>query len=74
MAGVLVVDVDPEVAVRRLVEQRGMREADARARMANQASREDRRARADRVIDNSGTLADLDDQIEGAWAWIGSLG
>jgi dephospho-CoA kinase len=74
MAGVLVVDVDPEVAVRRLVEQRGMREADARARMANQADRDERRARADRVIDNSGTLADLDDQVEAAWDWIATLG
>ena len=45
----------PEVAVARLVEQRGMREDDARARMASQARREERLARADVVIDNSGT-------------------
>ena len=42
VAGLLVVDVDPEVAVRRLVEHRGMREEDVRARMTRQASREER--------------------------------
>ena len=40
---VVVVDVDPEIAVRRLVEQRGFTETDARARVASQASRADRR-------------------------------
>ncbi|MFO7279348.1 MAG: dephospho-CoA kinase [Thermoanaerobacterales bacterium] len=73
VAGLLVVDVDPEVAVRRLVEHRGMREADVRARMARQASREERLARADHVIDNSGTLDDLARQVDEAWAWIEGL-
>lgn len=71
--GLIVVDVDPELAVRRLVEQRGMREDDARARMARQASREERLAKADRVIDNSGTLDDLRRQVDEAWAWIHTL-
>lgn len=73
-ARVLVVDIDPEVAVQRLVAQRGMREADARARMANQASRAARLARADRVIDNSGSHEDLAAQVEAAWDWITSDG
>jgi dephospho-CoA kinase len=73
MAAVLVVDVDPEVALRRLVEQRGMDEGDARARMANQASRADRLARADRVIDNSGDHDDLAAEVDAAWAWIAGL-
>jgi dephospho-CoA kinase len=73
VAGLIVVDVDPEVAVARVVGQRGMREADVRARMANQASRDERLARADRVIDNGGTLADLERQVDGAWAWIADL-
>ena len=47
-----------------------MPEADARARMARQASREERRARADRVIDNSGTLDDLRRRVDEVWAWI----
>jgi dephospho-CoA kinase len=67
---VVVVDVDPEVAVRRLVEQRGMAEADVRARIANQATRADRLAVADRVIDNSGGLHELDTQLDELWQWI----
>lgn len=67
MAALVVVDVDPEIAVRRLVEQRGMREADARARMARQASREERRAKADIVLDNSGSLDDLEAAVAEAW-------
>jgi dephospho-CoA kinase len=67
MAALVVVDVDPEVAVGRLVAQRGMRESDARARMARQASREERRAKADVVIDNSGTLEDLERAVDAAW-------
>ena len=41
--------------------------------MANQASRKDRRAVADVVIDNSGPLGDLDAQVDDAWAWMQSL-
>jgi dephospho-CoA kinase len=74
MAGLVVVDVDPEVAVRRLVEQRGMREDDVRARMGRQASRADRLAKADVVIDNSGTLADLEAAVADAWPRLLALG
>lgn len=70
LAGLLVVDVDPEVAIERLVAQRGFREDDARARIARQASRADRLAKADLVIDNGGTPEDLDGEVERAWAWI----
>lgn len=73
LAGVIVVDTDPEVAVRRLVEQRGFTESDARARIARQASREERLARADLVIDNNGDRAALEAEIDRAWAWIRSL-
>lgn len=73
MAALVVVDVDPEIAVRRLVDQRGMREDDARARMARQASREDRLARADLVIDNSGTLAALEAAVAEAWPTLLAL-
>jgi len=69
----VVVDVDTEIAVERLVEFRGFSEDDARARMANQASRKDRRAVADVVIDNSGPLGDLEAHIDDAWAWMQSL-
>lgn len=70
---VIVVDVDPEIAVQRLVGQRGMDEVDARARIANQATREERLAVADRVIDNSGSLDDLRGQVEDAWSWLSTL-
>jgi dephospho-CoA kinase len=74
MAGLVVVDVDPEVAVRRLVEHRGMREDDVRARMARQASRADRLAKADVVVDNSGTLIDLEAAVADAWPRLVALG
>lgn len=72
VAGVLVVDTDPDTAVRRLIE-RGMREADVRARVARQASREERLARADLVINNSGTFEQLQEQVDAAWQWIQEL-
>ena len=73
VAGLVVVDVDPDVAVARLVRFRGMSEADARARMANQVSRADRLAKADWVIDNSGDLAVLEEQTDAAWTWMQTL-
>lgn len=74
MAGIVVVDVDPEVAVRRLVDHRGMREDDVRSRMARQVSRRERLARADLVLDNSGTVEDLEAAIEAAWPRLVELG
>jgi dephospho-CoA kinase len=50
-----------------------MREDDARARMARQASRDERVAKADVVIDNSGTLADLEAAVEAAWPGLMAL-
>ena len=73
VAGVLVVDTPVEEAVRRLVTYRAMPEDDARARIANQVTREQRLEKADFVVDNGGSEADLDDQVEKAWAWIESL-
>jgi dephospho-CoA kinase len=65
---VIVVDVPPEVQVDRLVSQRGMAPDQARARMAAQASRDQRLAVADLVIDNSGSLDDLDRRVAEVWA------
>jgi dephospho-CoA kinase len=73
MAGLLVVDVDPEIAVQRLVAHRGFTAEDARARMARQVGRAERVAKADLIVDNSGTLADLTPQIDAAGAWIQGL-
>ena len=70
LVGTIVVDLDPELAVERLVAHRDYTEEDARARIANQASRETRLADAAFVIDNSGTIADLTPQIDACWEWI----
>ena len=73
VAGVIVVDCPIDVAVARLMEVRGFTEDDARARVAAQISREERRAIADVVIDNGGTLDQLEAQIDGVWAWLEEL-
>jgi dephospho-CoA kinase len=65
---VVVVDAPDEVRLQRLVEQRGMSPQEAAARLAAQASREERLALADLVIDNSGSLAELDDAVSRVWA------
>ena len=56
---VVVVDVPVEVQVERMVGDRGWTREDARARMAAQASREDRLAVATYVVDNTGTREEL---------------
>ncbi len=65
---VVVVDVPPRIQIDRLVRYRGMTSEQARARMAAQASREQRLAVAGIVIDNSGSLAELDRQVGDLWA------
>lgn len=73
VAAVVVVDTDPEIAIDRLVRHRGFPEADARARVARQATREQRLARADFVIPNDGTPEELEAHIERCWEWIQQL-
>jgi len=63
---VLVVRADEEIRVARLV-QRGLTAEDARARMAAQATDDQRRAVADVVLDNSGTPDELTAQVERFW-------
>jgi len=65
---VVVVDADEDTQVRRLVGLRAMSEADARARVAAQASRERRLAAADLVVANDGDLAALRDRVGTLWA------
>jgi len=72
MAAVLVVDCPEEAAVARAV-ARGLAEDDVRRRVAAQASRDERLSKADFVIDNSGSRAQLDAQVDKAWAWIENL-
>ena len=65
---VVVVDATPRVQAERLVRERGMTRQQAAARMAAQASREERLAIATIVIDNSGSLAELDRVVGELWA------
>ncbi|GGV62431.1 MULTISPECIES: dephospho-CoA kinase [Streptomyces] len=64
---VVVVDVAPETQLDRLVRLRGMTEEDARARMAAQATREERRKIADIVIDNDVPLEQLRRRVREVW-------
>jgi len=65
---IVVVDAPPQVQLDRLVDGRGMARDQAEARMAAQASREQRLAIADIVVDNSGSLAELDRQVADLWS------
>ncbi|MEV3929668.1 MULTISPECIES: dephospho-CoA kinase [unclassified Streptomyces] len=65
---VVVVDAPPGTQLARLVRLRGMEESDARARMAAQATREERLSVADLVIDNDGPLEDLEPQVRTLWS------
>jgi dephospho-CoA kinase len=69
---IIVVDVPPSVQAERLAQVRGMTAEQARARMAAQATREQRLAIADIVIDNSGNLEDLDRRVAEVWAALRS--
>jgi dephospho-CoA kinase len=64
---VVVVDVPPRLQLDRLVRHRGLTRDQARARMAAQASREQRLGIAGIVVDNSGSLAELDRQVGELW-------
>ena len=65
---VVVVDVAPRVQAERLARERGMSRAQAQARMRAQASRQERLAIASIVVDNSGSLAELDREVGELWA------
>ena len=73
LCGVVVVDIDPSIARERLINFRQMKGDDVDARMARQSSREQRRAIADLIIDNSGDLHKLAIAVDQAWEWMQSL-
>jgi dephospho-CoA kinase len=64
---VIVVDADDDTRITRLVRDRGMTEAEARARIAAQAPRAERNAAADRLIDNSGAPEKLTEAVADLW-------
>lgn len=63
----IVVDIPVETAVERLVEQRGMDEADARNRINSQISREERLATATHVVDNGADVDSLAARVDELW-------
>ena len=73
LEAIVVVDVPVETQVERLVAFRGFGEDDARARIAKQATREQRLATATFVVDNSGDLAALEAQMDALWAYLTGL-
>ena len=73
LSATIVVDIPVDVAIQRLVEQRGMDEADARARIGSQISREERNSSATHVIDNGGDRDALTEQVDALWAELVAL-
>jgi len=73
LVATIVVDIPVDVAVQRLVEQRGMDFDDARARINSQLSREERLERATHVIDNGGSRDELIAQVDALWAQLLAL-
>jgi len=70
---VIVVDAEDETRFKRLVGDRGMAEDEARARIAAQASREQRNAAADWLIDNGGSTAELPSVVSKLWRALEGL-
>jgi dephospho-CoA kinase len=67
---VVVVDCPTDVALERLITQRGFDRADAEARIRSQISREERLQEADYVLDNSGDRAALEAEVATLWDWL----
>jgi dephospho-CoA kinase len=67
---VVVVDTPTDVALERLLSQRGFDRADAEARIRSQISREERIKEADYVLDNSGDRAALAVEVAKLWDWL----
>jgi len=73
IAATVVVDVPHEVAIRRLVDMRGMDEDDARNRIVSQIDREERLDTATHVVDNSGDLDQLRAEVDALWDELDAL-
>jgi len=67
---VVVVDCPTEVALERLIRQRGFDRADAEARIRAQITRAERVKEADYVLDNSGDRAALETEVDRLWDWL----
>jgi dephospho-CoA kinase len=69
---VVTVDADHETQIQRLIVRNGFTRAEAESRIAAQATREDRKRAADVVLDNTGTVTQLREQIDALWAELSS--
>ena len=69
---VVTVDVDHETQIQRLMARNGFTRAEAESRIAAQASRDDRRIAADVVLDNTGSVTQLREQVDALWAELSS--
>jgi dephospho-CoA kinase len=69
---VVTVDVDHETQIRRLAARNGFTRGEAESRIAAQAGREDRKIVADVVVDNTGSVTRLREQVDALWAELSS--
>jgi dephospho-CoA kinase len=67
---IVLVDAPRPLRLERIVRDRGLEEADAMDMIAAQMPAELKRARADWVIENSGSIEDLEREVERLWEWI----
>ena len=67
---IILVDAPRPLRLERLVEERGIRETEAMDMIAAQMPAELKRARADFVIDNGGTLSELERKVDDVWAEV----
>jgi len=69
---VVTVDVDHETQIQRLMARDGFTRAEAESRIAAQATRADRKIAAHVVVDNTGSMTQLREQIDALWAGLSS--
>lgn len=67
---VIVVDLPVEDQIRRLMARNGVTREQAEARVRAQATREERLAVADRIVDNAGDPAATVAQVNEIWTWL----
>lgn len=67
---VLTVEAGPKAQLERMMNARGMTEQEAKARLEAQAKEADRVARADIRLDSSGTLEELETQVQKVWEMV----
>jgi dephospho-CoA kinase len=67
---IVLVDAPRPIRLERLVKDRGLRETEAMEMIAAQMPAELKRARADFIIDNTGTLTELEERVANVWSTL----